>query len=159
MKIDRYLFIFSVVVSFLFFSVQLAVGKIITPIFGGTAWVWVLTLLFFQASLLLGYFMASLLSNQKPKYTLLFLGGLMIVSAFIIPLPEQWGLHLSTYELRDVLFVLISSMALPAIALSSATITLQRTAHNLEITPWQLYFYSNIGSVSAVLFYPLVIEK
>jgi len=143
----------------LFFSVQLAVGKIITPIFGGTAWVWVLVLLFFQASLLIGYFMAGLFTNRNPRYWLFVLGGLMIVSSLIVPLPERWGLNLFSYELLDVLVILVFSMALPSIVLSSATITLQRTAYNLDITPWQLYFYSNIGSISAVLLYPLVIEN
>ena len=153
-----FLFISTAIASFLFFTVQLASSKIITPIFGGIAWVWILTMLFYQAILLIGYFLAGRLKNRATSHVLLFLGIYMAISSFAVPLPKAWGEGLNTFGMGQVLYILTMAVGLPGIALSSSTIILQKAAHSADITPWQLYFYSNIGSLSAIFLYPFFIE-
>ncbi|MBS3976000.1 MAG: fused MFS/spermidine synthase [Syntrophomonadaceae bacterium] len=63
------------------------------------------------------------------------------------------------YGYTGVLLALSFLVGMPAIAISSCTIILQRSAYNEKISPWQLYFYSNAGSIFALLIYPTVIEN
>ena len=44
--------------AFLLFSVEPIVGRLVLPVFGGAAGVWATVLVFFQATLLLGYLYA-----------------------------------------------------------------------------------------------------
>src|SRR5215470_16077629 len=50
--------------SFLLFQVEPIITKLILPWFGGAAAVWSVCLLFFQTTLLLGYFYAHLLTQK-----------------------------------------------------------------------------------------------
>ena len=157
--ISYFLFLFSATASFLFFTIQLASSKIITPIFGGVAWVWILTMLFYQLALFVGYIAAGAGSRRSPEAVLALIGTLMVCSALIVPPPDQWGLSLEKFGMVEVIYVLIISIGLPAISLASSTIVLQNTAHSEKINPWQLYFYSNIGSILAIILYPFVLEN
>src|SRR6185437_17181033 len=55
------------IASFLLFQVQPIIGKYILPWFGGTSFVWITSLLFFQTMLLAGYFYSYLISKQSSK--------------------------------------------------------------------------------------------
>src|SRR5258708_6563485 len=57
----------SFIGSFLLFQVQPIIGKYILPWFGGTSFVWITSLLFFQILLLGGYFYAYVLSKLPIK--------------------------------------------------------------------------------------------
>ena len=158
-KMSYFLFVLTAIASFLFFTIQLTSSKIITPVFGGIAWVWILTMLFYQAVLLTGYYLAGVLKNKLTKHVLMGLGIFLAMTTFIIPSPDQWGSSLETFGMLQVLYTLAFSIGLTGIALSSSTVILQKAAHSADISPWQLYFYSNIGSLSAIFLYPFVIEN
>lgn len=160
-KTSRSLFIFSCLASFLNFSVQLSVSKVITPIFGGTSWVWILTLLFFQSTLLIGYFIAGYVIRNNPTQKLLrFLGFFLLISSLLMGGSSLIISNtITSYGYAGVLLALFILVGMPAIAISSCTIILQRSAYNEKISPWQLYFYSNIGSISALIIYPTIIEN
>src|SRR3974390_1212705 len=54
--------------ALLLFAVEPMIAKMILPWFGGSAEVWIVCLLFFQAALLAGYLYAHLLSSLKPVW-------------------------------------------------------------------------------------------
>ena len=73
--------------AFLLFEVQPMIGKIILPWFDGSASVWNTCMLFFQASLLAGYFYAHCSSRYlKPKQQALLHLALLAASVVLLPI-------------------------------------------------------------------------
>ncbi len=172
----RFLFTLTVFLSsFLLFLVEPLIAKRLLPTFGGSPLVWNTSLLFFQTILLLGYLYAHSstrrLGAKQPKLHLvvLFLG----LGVLPIRLPGAL-LHIYQQSLaRDpnsflaqpsfmVLAMLALSVGLPFFALSSGAPLIQKwfsqtndpNAHN----PYFLYRASNVGSLIALLAYPVIIE-
>lgn len=141
----------------LLFSVQPMIAKRLLPSLGGTAATWVAVMLFFQAALLAGYFAAHRLNRgdmrQAAVGTLtLLVAGLVLLS----PEPDPGPL----VTIGTVLLALTASVGLPAIALATVAPGLQRWFSELppRPDPYWLYVASNVGSLAALLGYPILIE-
>jgi hypothetical protein len=165
-------FAFTVFLSaFLLFQVQPIIGKYILPWFGGTSFVWLTTLLFFQTLLLGGYFYSYLIAKLRIKYQLFF-HGIVIIAAVVITifLFNKWsspitpGVDLKLPENVSppiqVLAILLVSVGLPYFLLSTTSTLLQKWFSSVSNrkSPYPLYALSNAGSLLAIISYPIFIE-
>ena len=149
--------------AFLLFQIQPMITKIILPLMGGTASVWSICLLFFQAVLMLGYAYADLLTRTVPAnlqrriHAILLIGSLVFLR-FLLHISRNFGSHGSP-EAR-VLLLLLSSVGFPYFLLSSTTPLLQAWYAQAVAAgaPYRFYALSNAGSLLALLSYPFVIE-
>ena len=159
-----YLFYSSIFIgSFLLFLIQPIIGKIITPVYGGTSQVWSICLLFFQITLLAGYTITFLLNKfnlriQTFIYTiLLFISLIFSSQLFKIYQLEEYDLNSPINSLLWVLFKYISPIA---ITLSTISTCLQNwhKIHYQNKSSYHLYSLSNIGSLLALIIYPSFLE-
>jgi predicted O-methyltransferase YrrM len=150
--------------AFLLFMVQPLFSKMVLPLLGGTPAVWNTCMLFFQAALLGGYLYAHLGSRwlgvrRHAVVHLLLLA--VALAALPIALPG-WVPDPSASPVPWLLGVLTVSLGLPFFAISASGPLLQKwfseTGHPDSDNPYFLYAASNIGSLFALLGYPLLIE-
>jgi hypothetical protein len=150
--------------AFLLFQVQPLIGKAILPWFGGGSAVWTTTMLFFQVALLAGYAYAHFVSNRLSlrRQGMLHI-ALLAIAALTIPIipdavwkPEDGG----DPTLR-VLIVLALTVGAPYTLLSATAPLVQRwfTHDHPGVSPYRLYSLSNIGSLLALLTYPILFER
>lgn len=161
----RALFTFAIFLgSALLFLVQPMVAKMILPRFGGAPAVWTASLLFFQASLLLGYLYAhggSRLSSKVQSLVHVVLFGL---AALTLPfaLSGSSGAVGVDNPTISVLRVLALGVGLPFVLVSAGAPMLQRwfsrTGNPEAADPYFLYSASNAGSMLGLLCYPLLVE-
>jgi hypothetical protein len=77
-----------------------------------------------------------------------------------LPPPGSWYLNISNDPVLSLLCLLSLHLALPCLLLSSVSGLLQLWyAEDLLGNPYPLYSLSNIGSMSALLLYPLFVER
>ncbi len=150
--------------AFLLFAVQPMVGKFLLPSLGGTPSVWNTAMLFFQVLLLAGYIYAHLLAKiKKPQLQAILHLVLMVIAAFALPLalPEN-GDNPSDHPVIWQLKTMAGMAAAPFFILSASAPLLQnwfsRTNHLNANNPYFLYAASNIGSMLALLSYPVITE-
>jgi hypothetical protein len=149
--------------AFLLFQVQPLISKIILPWFGGAAAVWIVCLLFFQVVLLLGYYYSHLLSHGfSPKAQSRIHAILLGASLFVLPiLPKtSWKPTGSDNPTPHILLLLAVTVGLPYFLLSSTSPLLQSwyARTRIEAFPYRFYALSNVGSVLALLSYPVLVE-
>ena len=151
--------------ALLLFSVQPLFAKIVLPKLGGSPSVWAVSMCFFQAVLLAGYCYAHAINRFVAPRTAPLLHLFVIAAAFLalpIALPETW----SEPPAGDAYFWLIGLLAvgvgLPFFAVSANAPLLQawfvRTGHPAARDPYFLYGASNLGSLAALLAYPVLFE-
>lgn len=149
--------------AFLLFSVQPMFARMILPLLGGTSSVWNVSMLFFQACLLGGYAYTHLSSRflSIRVQALIHLGLLLLCMVFLPvlvdpatmpgPNPALWQLGL-----------MLSLIGGPFMVVSASAPMIQRwftaTGHKDAANPYFLYAASNIGSLGALVSYPLVVE-
>ena len=149
----------------LLFVVQPMVGKMILPLLGGTPAVWNTCMVFFQAALLGGYAYAHATTHWLGvrRQAALHL-AVMALPLLALPLGIQsWLLRGGEANpVLDVLLVLSLSVGLPFLVISATAPLLQQwftgTGHPAARDPYFLYAASNLGSMLALLGYPLLIE-
>ncbi|MBI5608416.1 MAG: fused MFS/spermidine synthase [Deltaproteobacteria bacterium] len=149
--------------AFLLFLVQPLMARQILPWFGGSAAVWSTCLVFFQLTLLAGYFYADVLVRRaKPTTQAAIHTGLLLAALAVLPLtPPEWlkptGADAPTTR---ILAVLALSVGLPYLALSTTGPLVQawfaRRFGGSRV--YRLYALSNLFSLSALLAYPLLFE-
>ena len=149
----------------LLFSVQPMFTKMVLPLLGGTPSVWNSAMLFFQCALLGGYLYAHLTTRalSPPRQAALHLA---LLAAALLTLPVAvragWAPSGRVAPIPWLVGLLTVSLGLPFFALSAGAPLLQRwfaaTAHPDAANPYFLYAASNLGSLAALLAYPLVIE-
>jgi hypothetical protein len=158
--------IFAVTVltgSFLLFQIQPLIAKVILPWFGGSAAVWAVCLVFFQSALLLGYLYAHLLATRvSPRGQWVAHTSLLLASLSLLPVyPSSFWKPLGT-ELPAVriLLLLAATIGLPYFLLASTGPLVQSwfARHAPTASPYRLYALSNLGSLAALLTYPLFVE-
>ncbi len=149
--------------AFLLFQVQPLIAKLILPWFGGSAAVWTTCMLFFQIALLLGYLYAHVTSRVlAPKQQAWLHIALLAVSVACLPiLPSAWWKPSGMDDpLWRILGLLAATIGLPYFLISSTSPLLQswlaRTSSG--VVPYRLFALSNLGSMLALLSYPVVVE-
>ncbi len=151
--------------AMLLFSVQPMFAKMVLPKLGGSPSVWAVSMCFFQAVLLAGYCYAHLLSRfLAPRFVPLV--HLAVLAAAMLALPIGLSESRAEPPAGDaygwLIVTLMLGVGLPFFAVSANAPLLQawfaRTGHPHAGDPYFLYGASNLGSLIALLAYPVVIE-
>jgi hypothetical protein len=149
----------------LLFSVQPMFTKMVLPLLGGTPSVWNSCMLFFQVALLGGYLYAHLTTRALAPARQATL-HLALLAAALLTLPVAvragWAPPTGGAPIPWLVGLLAVSLGLPFFALSAGAPMLQRwfasTSHPNAANPYFLYAASNLGSLVALLGYPLLVE-
>ncbi|HYK87452.1 MAG TPA: fused MFS/spermidine synthase [Acidobacteriota bacterium] len=149
--------------AFLLFLVQPMMGKFILPWFGGSPAVWTTCMLFFQVLLLGGYSYAHLIATRLSgrKQALLHV-YMLATTLFLLPVTPSaaWKPGGNAFPTTRILGLLTASVGGCYFMLSSTGPLLQSWFSRAQrsSSPYKLYSLSNIGSMLAIGFYPLLIE-
>lgn len=148
--------------ALLLFALQPMFTRMVLPIWGGSPAVWSTALLFFQAVLLAGYLYVHLLHRlpltaQGCIHLLLLAGALLVLPVGVATQP-----YASLPPALALLLVLATSIGAPFFAVSTTAPLLMhwfsRTGHEHAADPYFLYGASNLGSLLALLSYPVLVE-
>ena len=150
----------------LVFLVQPMFAKMATPLLGGAPNVWNVSLVCFQAALLLGYAYAHLLNHfvTSLRRQIAIHAGLLVLAALV--LPFQLSTAIGDPDPMQPTFWLIGVFAIsiaPPFAVISATAPLiqswySRSGREDAHDPYHLYSASNVGSVIGLIAYPVLLE-
>ncbi len=149
--------------ALLLFQVQPIIAKHILPWFGGTPAVWTTCMVFFQVALLGGYAYAHasirLLTPRKQAvlHGLLLAGCIALLPA--IP-AEAWKPVGGESEIPRILILLAVTIGGPYLVLAANGPLLQAwfSREFPKASPYRLYALSNVGSLLALLSYPVLLE-
>src|SRR3984893_3640590 len=149
----------------LLFSVQPMFTKMVLPQFGGAPSVWSVAIVFFQAALLAGYAYAHWLTcYARTSAAAVIHISLMIAACLVLPvsIATGWSRPPAGLEALWLITSCLVSIGLPFFALAANGPLLQawfaRSDHPAAPNPYFLYAASNLGSVLALLSYPVLIE-
>jgi hypothetical protein len=149
----------------LLFLVQPMIAKMVLPLLGGTPAVWNTCMVFFQAVLLAGYSYAHATTAWLGvRRQLLLHLPLLLVPLVVLPLGIRhgWTPPASANPIPWLLLFLTVSVGLPFFVLSTSAPLLQKwfaaTGHPAGRDPYFLYAASNLGSMLALLGYPVLVE-
>ncbi len=150
--------------SLLMFALEPIVAKTVLPILGGTPMVWNTCVLFFQILLLGGYAYAHGVTTWLGARRSRAAYGVLLLLPFLT-LPFAIGPDARPPDGNPIgwlLLVLAKSIGLPFFALAATAPILQRwfanTDHPSAKDPYFLYAASNLGSLLALMIYPVIIE-
>ncbi len=151
--------------ALLLFSVQPMFAKMVLPQLGGSPSVWAVSMCFFQAALLAGYCYAHVLNRLLaprlvPLVHLCVLGAAVV--SLPIGLPAAWSEPPAGDAYLWLIGLLVAGVGLPFFAISANAPLLQawfsRSGHPHAADPYFLYGASNLGSLIALLAYPVLLE-
>ena len=151
--------------AFLLFCSEPMVGKMMLPLLGGAASVWITCLLFFQLMLLAGYGYAHALERYADIRKQMVVHCCLMLAALIF-LPMQFSTRpdaaASNHPIFWLLGQLIRTVGVPFGVVSTTAPLLQNWLSKTRATsgkdPYFLYAISNAGSLLALLAYPVLIE-
>ena len=148
--------------ALLLFQVQPMASKAILSWFGGASSVWTTSMLFFQTILVAGYCYAHLMSRWPIQRQFKIHAMLVLSACVFLPLsfaaPE--ATKASIHPIPTILLLLLATVGLPYFVLST-TGPLVQSWYGLtqgQGTPYRLYSLSNIGSLTALITYPFLME-
>jgi len=149
--------------AFLLFLVQPMLAKAILPWFGGVATVWIVATLFFQGMLVFGYGYAYLTTRFLPaRGQAVCHVFLLLASLATLPISpwRNWHAGAQGDPSLQILWVLLLSVGLPYFLLSTTGPLIQTWYARAERVafPYRLFAISNLGSLVALLAYPVAIE-
>ena len=149
----------------LLFLLEPMIAKMILPLLGGTPAVWNTCMMFFQAVLLAGYGYAHLSSHKAGENRQIIIHLVIIVAACLflpVAIPRHWVPAAGDSPIGYILLMLLISVGLPFFVLSSNALLLQKwfadTGHPSAKDPYFLYSASNLGSMLALISYPILME-
>jgi hypothetical protein len=159
----------------LLFLVQPMIAKMVLPMLGGSPSVWITAMVFFQAILLAGYAYAHALCRwMGPRSAAIAHGVVVVLPIALLPIAlPAWTTTGAAGESAGqagtmgsqslwLLLVLLVAVGGPFFVLSSTGPILQRwfsqTDHVHAKDPYFLYAASNVGSLLALLAYPVLLE-
>jgi len=138
--------------ALLLFLVEPLIARVLLPQFGGTAAVWLTSLLFFQAALLAGYLLAHFARGKWP------LVALLVLACAALPVRASTGLLGGAPPAVRLLALLAQAVGLPFLALATTGPAVQALQPRRGLSPWRLYSLSNFASALGLLCYPLLLE-
>jgi hypothetical protein len=153
--------------ALLLFLLQPIIARMLLPYLGGTPAVWNTCMVFFQSLLLAGYAYAHVVTSRLPVRTQTILHcSLLALAAIAFPLEVSetsvQSLNGQTIPVVWLLKSLLLMVGLPFLMLSTGGPLLQQwfstTGHSAAKDPYFLYSASNLGSLAALLGYPLLVE-
>ncbi|NNG05136.1 MAG: fused MFS/spermidine synthase [Inquilinus sp.] len=151
--------------ALLLFWVQPMFTKMVLPMLGGTPAVWNTAMLFFQAALLCGYAYAHLTSRLFALRSQVVVHASIVGAAFLllpISAAAGWTPPIDDTPVFWLIGLMAVSLGLPFFVVSATAPLLQRwfshTGHRTAGDPYYLYGASNVGSILALLSYPVVFE-
>lgn len=156
--------------AFLLFLVEPMAAKRLLPMLGGSSAVWVTCLVFFQATLLLGYLYAHWMVRHGRVRLHLALLSAALAALALRGLPKglagsmgielHFNLSASDYPVSTIFAMLAASIGLPFLVLGSTSPLLQVWWARREggAVPYRLFALSNVGSLLALVVYPLLVE-
>jgi SAM-dependent methyltransferase/predicted secreted protein len=149
--------------AFLLFQVQPVIAKMILPWFGGGAAVWTTCMLFFQLLLVGGYLYAHWTTRALGARTQAIVhAGLLVAAAAALPIiPDaSWKPAGEADPGLRILGLLAVTVGLPYFVLSTTGPLVQvwYSRANRGAMPYRLYALSNLGSMLALVTYPIVVE-
>jgi len=151
--------------ALLLFSIQPMFAKMVLPVLGGAPSVWAVAMCFFQGALLVGYCFAHLIISRVPmKLTGALHLALCLAALLALPitLPASWGEPPTGEPYLWQLGLFTVAVGLPFVAVAANAPLLQAwfaaTGHPHGRDPYFMYAASNLGSLIALLGYPLALE-
>ncbi len=151
--------------AFLLFQIELIIGKIFLPNFGGSYLVWGACIVFFQAALLLGYLYAHCVVQWLgiERYRKFHLGFILLPLLFFP--GHSLALRYPSSNLPmviEVFWKLLLTIGPAFFVLSTISIIWQAWLAESHLperkNPYTLFAVSNLGSFAALLTYPFVFE-
>ena len=149
--------------AYLLFFVQPMIARFILPWFGGVPAVWTTCMLFFQLTLLGGYFYADWLNRRfELRWQVLIHSVVALVGLLFLPvIPDTvWKPTSETQPVTLILGLLAATVGWPYFVLSTTGPLLQAwfAQRFPRHSPYRLYALSNFGSLLALVGYPFLIE-
>ena len=149
--------------AFLLFQVQPLIGKFILPWFGGTPAVWTTCMLFFQLLLLGGYAYVHVTSRWlKPRTQAIMHLVLLAAALTLLPItpPDSLKPDGGGNPTMQILVLLASTIGLPYFVLSATGPLMQHWLSRTHpgVSPYRLYALSNVGSLLALISFPIYFE-
>jgi hypothetical protein len=151
--------------ALLLFWVQPMFSRMVLPALGGSPAVWNTAMVFFQTALLAGYLYAHLVSRwlglrRQIALHLAFLA--MAALTLPIAIGPDWMPPTEGTPVLWLIALLAWCLGLPFLVVSSTAPLLQSwfasSGHPAARDPYFLYGASNLGSILALLGYPLLLE-
>ena len=150
----------------LIFFVEPMFAKMVLPLLGGSPAVWNTCVVYFQALLLVGYLYAHLLTTKLTHRRQVVVHATLLLAcglALPVALPPTWTPPGDGSPVLWLTGVLTVSLAAPFFVVASTGPLLQgwfsRSDHHSARDPYFLYSASNLGSLLALLAYPLLVER
>ena len=146
--------------ALLLFLIQPMIAKRLLPQFGGAASVWTACLMFFQVVLLLGYLYAHWLTRTLSARAQGIVHSLMLALGAALSWVQIDHSFAPDHPSFGVIALLAGSVGVPYLVLSTTSPLLQSWYSTVERTrvPYRLFALSNLGSLLALLAYPVVVE-
>ena len=153
--------------AFLLFCIQPMIARMVLPLLGGSPAVWGTCMVFFQAALLAGYAYAHATTTWLGvrRQTIVQAGLLLLpflILPFAIPADASRSLSPEANPTGWLFMLLLGMVALPFFVVATSAPLLQRwftrSGHPDASDPYFLYAASNLGSMLALLAYPLAVE-
>src|SRR6185369_13391922 len=140
-------------------------AKMLLPLLGGSPGVWNTCMVFFQATLLIAYLYADVISHRLTAKQQALIHVIILACAFVV-LPVRISPSaappVDINPIPWLLFTLTLTVGLPFFAVSTTAPLLQKWFSELGLTssrdPYFLYAASNLGSLLGLLSYPFLIE-
>jgi hypothetical protein len=149
----------------LLFVVQPLFAKMVLPLLGGTPNVWNTCMVFYQAVLLAGYVYAHLTIRWLgPRRQAALHLAVLCLPWLVLPfgLSAAWSPPADSNPTVWLLSLLAIAVGLPFFVVSASAPMLQAwfaaSGHRAGKDPYFLYAASNLGSLGALLAYPILIE-
>jgi hypothetical protein len=150
--------------AFLLFLVEPMAAKQLLPALGGSSAVWLTCLVFFQVALLLGYLYAHWLTREDSSGWRRYLYLASLIAAIALLTAQRLHpvelVHGSDHPVTTIFRDLSLTIGLPFLLLGATSPLLQLWflgAHGGRI-PYRLFALSNVGSLLALIAYPILVE-
>ena len=151
--------------AFLVFAIQPMFARMALPLLGGAPAVWNTAMVFFQSALLAGYAYAHCLSRSfGPRGQIAGHLSLLAVASLSLPVAigADWHPPAGGASILWLIGLMAWTIGLPFLAVAATAPLIQKwfagSAHPAACDPYFLYGASNLGSVLALVSYPLLVE-